>query len=293
MNAVIVTASYRGDFERCRLLCESIDAHVSGHSRHLLLVEPRDVALFRTLEGPRRQVVDERELFPWWLRSVPDPTSFGRRRVWLSLKGPPLRGWHAQQLRRIEIGRRLEETVMISVDSDVVFLRPFETERFVEADGRIRLFRRPDWFAGIAEPSRSEHRGWSGKAGELLGIETPAVSDHGYISTLIAWRTDSVRAMAARIEAMTGKPAFDALAATRQLSECTIYGRFVEEIEGLDLHHVASPEALCSVYWSGAALDGETLSRFVEALEPQQVAIGIQSFTGTSTQLIRRVAGLG
>jgi hypothetical protein len=45
----IVTASYAPDFERCRLLCETMDRFVSGFSKHYLLVEHGDVATFRAL----------------------------------------------------------------------------------------------------------------------------------------------------------------------------------------------------------------------------------------------------
>ena len=38
-TAAIVTASYAPDFERCRLLCETIDRHVTGVSHHYILVE--------------------------------------------------------------------------------------------------------------------------------------------------------------------------------------------------------------------------------------------------------------
>ena len=77
----IVTPSYRGDLERCRILCASIDSFVSRLSTHYLLVEDRDVALFRPLAGPRRIVVAESELLPAWLKSLPDPLRLGRRRV--------------------------------------------------------------------------------------------------------------------------------------------------------------------------------------------------------------------
>src|SRR5690242_7580212 len=45
-EAAIVTASYGPDFERCRLLCETIDRFVTGMSQHYILVEERDVAQF-------------------------------------------------------------------------------------------------------------------------------------------------------------------------------------------------------------------------------------------------------
>src|SRR4029077_2801169 len=61
-EAAIVTASYAADFERCRLLCQTIDRFVTGMSRHYILVEERDVARFRALEGAKRSVISEREL---------------------------------------------------------------------------------------------------------------------------------------------------------------------------------------------------------------------------------------
>ena len=50
----LVTASYAPDFERCRLLCETIDRHVTGLGRHYIRGENRDLAFFRQLEKSRR-----------------------------------------------------------------------------------------------------------------------------------------------------------------------------------------------------------------------------------------------
>ena len=64
----------RSDLERCRLLCETMDQHVTGMSTHYILVEQRDVALFTQLEVRNRTVVDERDLLPTWLHAYWDPT---------------------------------------------------------------------------------------------------------------------------------------------------------------------------------------------------------------------------
>lgn len=291
MQTAIVTSSYRGDFERCRLLCESIDRRVSGHTRHLILVESRDVALFRSLAGPRREIVDERDLLPVWLRPFPDPLSLGRRRFWLSPSGPPLRGWHVQQLRRIAMAAALDETVMVSVDSDVVFLRPFDVAWFHEGE-KVRFYRRPGILEAYEPAAREEHRKWSRKAGQLLAIDHPEATDTGYIATLIAWRSDTVREMLGRIESRAGRSWASALAATRALSECTLYGRFVDEIEAKPDRHLPGDVNLCRMYWTGEAMGADALTDFAADLEPHQVAAGIQSFTGTDPGLIRRAAGL-
>ena len=82
------------------------------------------------------------------------------------------------------------------------------------------------------------------------------------------------------------------LAGSRALSECTIYGRFVDEVEGRPDRHVAVADELCAVYWDGPPMGAAELAAYLGALEPHQVAIGLQSFTGTDPALIRTAVGL-
>ncbi|MCV3205537.1 DUF6492 family protein [Mesorhizobium sp. YC-39] len=283
--AAVVTASYAPDFERCRLLCETLDRHVSGVAHHYILVEHRDVALFRQLENSRRTIVDERDLLPRWLRAFDDPLSLFRRRIWLSLKTMPLRGWHVQQLRRIAIAARAQEDVLIFCDSDVAFLKPFDTSAFWR-DDKVRLFRRD---AVLSSEGHEEHRIWSRNAGLALGIA--ASSTHDYISTLIAWRRESVTAMCARIETVHARCWVEVIGAARQFSECMIYGRYVDDV--LDgAGHFHGSEEFCRVHWTGEALSDDEFRRFVATMAPEQVAIGMQSFIGTDVSRIRRLIGL-
>ncbi|WP_432288463.1 DUF6492 family protein [Aminobacter sp. BA135] len=283
-DAALITASYAADFERCRLLCETVDRHVTGASHHYLLVEHRDVALFQQLEGKRRTVIDERELLPSWLRDIPDPTSLFKRRIWLSLKAPPLRGWHVQQLRRMAIAESIEQETLVYVDSDVAFLRPFDCARFW-LGGKLRLFRRD---GVLLKPGHDNHRVWSANAAAVLGIAAPEISPHDYISTLIAWRRSSVRDMLARIEQVSGRHWVEAVSARRKFSECMIYGRFVDEVADGAGHYVGAEE-FCRVHWTGTPLTDVQFEAFVAAMSPEQVAIGMQSFIGTDLGRIRRL----
>ena len=86
-------------------------------------------------------MIDERDLLPRWLRSFQDPTSLFRRRIWLSTRTMPLRGWHVQQLRRIGIAMHAQEDGLVYCDSDVVILKDFDCSVFWR-DGDLRLFRR-------------------------------------------------------------------------------------------------------------------------------------------------------
>jgi hypothetical protein len=283
-TAAIVTASYAPDFERCRLLCETIDRFVSGMSRHYILVEDRDVELFRALQGPRRIVVSERDLLPGWLRPFGDPLSGFRRRIWLSLRTQPLRGWHVQQLRRIAIAAHVSEPVLVYCDSDVAFLKPFDCGNFWR-DGRVRLFRRDNVITSDAE---SEQKIWSVNAGKALGIAEPAWSPHDYVATLISWRRDTVQAMCRRIETVHSRHWIESIASVRKFSECMLYGRFADEVER-GAGHFHAGEEFCRVHWTGEALSDDQFRAFVAGMSPDQVAIGMQSFIGTDLGRIRRL----
>lgn len=281
-TSALVTASYAPDFERCRLLCETVDRHVTGHSHHYILVASADVALFRQLEGPGRTVVDERDLLPRWLISLPDPTFRFRKRVWLSPYTLPLRGWHVQQLRRIAIAKHVGEDGLIYCDSDVAFLRPFDC-RSIWRGGQLRLFRRED---GLDRADLVEQRRWAANAGRVLGLSLPA--RHDYIATVIAWRRESAVDMCRRVEDVTGRNWVAGIAAGRHFSECMLYGRYVDEvIEGRGHFHAS--DELCRVYWSGPVPNDDQFRRFVDEMKPGQVAIGMQSFIGTDIARIRRL----
>ncbi|MER8434645.1 DUF6492 family protein [Mesorhizobium caraganae] len=286
-TAAVVTASYAPDFERCRLLCETLDSHVSGVAHHYILVEHRDLALFRQLQNSRRTVVDERDLLPRWLRVFDDPMSLFRRRIWLSFKTQPLRGWHVQQLRRIAIAAHAREDVLVFCDSDVAFVKPFDLSVFWH-DGKVRLFRRD---GVLSSEGHDEQRIWSRNAASALGIDPSRISTHDYISTLIAWRRQTVVAMCAEIEKVHGRDWVEVIGSARRFSECMIYGRYVDDVlQGAGHFHGA--EEFCRVHWTGEALSDDEFRGFVAAMAPEQVAIGMQSFIGTDIGRIRRLIGL-
>ncbi|WP_417426526.1 DUF6492 family protein [Hoeflea sp.] len=286
MNTAVMTASYAGDFDRCALLCESMDRFMQGDWHHYLLVERADTALFRQLEGPKRSIVSEAELFPFWLRSFPDPLKFGRRRLWLSPFSLPLRGWHAQQIRRLAMARHVDADMLLSIDSDVVMVRPYDPAS-MWVDGQMRMFR----IDGGVSDKMTEHRGWYAQAGRLLGLPAAVSPAHDYINTFIGWRVDTARALLDHIENISGHNWVRALVSSRAMSECTIYGRFVDEIlngEG----HIPSDQPLCHMLWFRETYPETSagLEIFMQGLQPEQVAVGVQSFVHQPIAEIRRLA---
>jgi hypothetical protein len=286
MRTALVTASYAPDFERCRLLCETIDRFVTGFTRHYILVEHRDVALFKQLENPNRVVIDENDLLPRWIRPFPDPSNFGRRRIWLAPGMMPLRGWHVQQFRRIAIAAHTDEDAFFYVDSDVTFLKPFDSASIWHG-GDLRLFRRD---GDLLRPVPGDQHAWSQNAGKVLGIEPVSPVGHDYIGTLIGWRRDALLSMCDHIQKVTGRHWIAAIGRSRRFSECMIYGRYADEVL-MARDHYHDGADLCRVYWFAPAPTDEQFIAFVEAMTPEQVAIGMQSFIGDDTARIRKLIG--
>lgn len=283
-TTAIVTASYAPDFERCRLLCETMDANLSGFQKHYILVEHRDVPLFSSLESDRRVVVDERDLLPGWLKPFWDPISLFRRRIWLSSRSVPLRGWHVQQLRRIAIAFHVEQDGLFYCDSDVAFVKPFDCCHLWHGTD-LRLFRQDN---ALLDECPGDQRLWSSNAARTLGLENSAPSPHDYIGTLIAWHRDTVLAMCAHIEQTHQKHWAQAIAADRRFSECMIYGRYVDDVLSGKSHFHDATE-LCRVYWFEPAPNEAEFQAFVAEMDPEQVAIGIQSFLNVDTTTIRQI----
>ncbi|WP_157732876.1 DUF6492 family protein [Bosea sp. AS-1] len=289
LSCALATPSYRGDVDRCRLLCASIDRFVSGQAMHYLLVEDRDVPLFRDLEGPKRRILPESQLLPPWLKSWPDPSSLGRRRVWTGMRAlarglPPLRGWHAQQLRKFAVAKSASEDIILFADSDMLFVRPFDVAG-LERDGAVRLYRKPD--AITADMAR--HRPWCENAAALLGLGTASWPGPDYINNMVSWRREHVLGLLAHVERLSGRDWVSAIARDRQFSEYLLYGYYVERVLGLETAgHWPDARELCKVYWFPEDVTGfDLLKSFEEVLEPWQVAIGVQSFIGQPLDQVR------
>jgi hypothetical protein len=283
-TTAIITASFAPDFERCKLLCETIDRHVTGFSKHYILVEHSDVNLFKKLEGPKRVVVDENDLFPKWIRAYPDPFYLFKRRIWLSLRTLPLRGWHAQQLRRISIAEHVDEDALFYCDSDVAFMRDFDCATLWQGDD-LRLFRRENELLGNLP---GDQQLWADNASFLLGIPKDDVLPHGYVGTLIAWKRELVVGMCRHIEKLHNMHWLEAMGKHRRFSECTIYGHYADDIMGVNGHFIDNND-YCKVFWFAPAPTESEFRKFIREMTPGQVAIGMQSFIGADIGYVRRL----
>ncbi|MGL4240096.1 MAG: DUF6492 family protein, partial [Beijerinckiaceae bacterium] len=266
-----------------------IDAVAAGDAHHYVLVADHDVALFRQLAGGRRTVLPDSELLPSWLKPMRRPFDRQGRHVWISTdlrrQVRPLSGWHVQQLRKLALPPLISEEVIVMADSDSVFVKPFGAADFVK-DGLVRLYRQPQAIHRSQDGGASDHETWTRLAAKLLGLPEPAFPADDFINNLVSWRNDHARAAAARIAETAGLPVELALGRAGTFSEYQIYGAYASGPAAMEGHFDCA-EALSHTYWTGEALDADRLGSFVDKLKPHQIAICVQSFTGTPVELMR------
>jgi hypothetical protein len=96
--------------------------------------------------------------------------------------------------------------------------------------------------------------------------------------------------MIARIEQVTGRSWMDAITGQRTFSEWTLYGVFAEEVMKYE-KEALSESSLCHSYWGTVPLTIESAAEFLSGINPDDVAILIQSKTQTPRIVRRAVMG--
>lgn len=283
-SIAIVTPSYALDFDRCAILCASIDAHVRGYEKHYLLVAGRDVPLFQRLATPRRIVVDARSLLPKWLVEIRSLFTIQRSQTyWVSRRTLPLTGWHVQQLLKIAIAFHIPESAILFCDSDTAFVRGYDVQCGWKGDS-LRLYREHE---GLKRRRGLDHESWVARAAVLFDVPRQTLNEHDYIGHLISWRTDVVRAMCSRIEDISERSWIESLARSWALSEYMLYGHFVDDIES-GKGHFEDRTNLCQSLWSGV-ISEDQLRKVIDNLPQDKVAIGLQSYIDFDPRKLRKI----
>jgi hypothetical protein len=268
----VITPSFGPDFDLCAALHASVLAHSPQSVRHHIIVPQRDLALFRRLAGPRAQIHVETDFLPRSFRSLPLlNVSVNLRRPF-----PPLRGWILQQIIKLAAAARSNADVVVVVDSDIEFIRPFTADTF-RRDGAVSFYRRP----GAVDERLPRHLTWHRRGRSLLGLPpgTPPYPD--YVSSLMAWDPVIVRALLDRVETTTGRRWADAIGAELHFSEWTLYGLFVDEILGPPPGSGTTDDALCHTYWDEIPLDHRSLAKFLAETGPDDIAVMISAKSRT------------
>ncbi len=260
----VVTPSYTPDFERCKLLARSVQKFVQP-ATHYIIVTQKDFPLFKQLQGPTTEILVVESLIPRWLFKMP---LF--KNGWLSLKTPPVRNWILQQIVKLSAGFQIQKDVLIYVDSDVSFIRPFDLQTLVRGE-QVRLF-------------RAEQDGpiddWDRASAKLLGL--PPQKFANYLQGIMTWRHDNVVKLFQHLEAVSGQGAIETLCRSWHLSEYQLYGTFVDHFLQDQSGHFWDAGGLCKEYWDPANLSDTELEHFLSNTEPNHVAVMISAKAGIS-----------
>lgn len=294
MTFAVVTPSYRNDWSLFLGLHDSVLHHTPEPAIHYVIVPNADVKLFSQLTGPRCVVIPEESLYPSHYRQLPGVNQLlhllprvpaSARIAAINLRRPfhPVRGWVMQQALKMEVCRQIDADVLLLLDSDVLLVRDV-TDRTLRREGHARLYRLP----AAVDTHLPQHMQWHVASRMLLGLPRPEFPVPDYVSSFSIWDPYVLRALLARIEEITGSPWMDAVTAQSTFSEWTIYGIFAEELMP-DAAGASMDSSLCHSYWDPVPLTEQKAADFVSKIEPDHVAILIQSKSHTPIAVRRAV----
>jgi len=286
-GVALVTPSHRNDIERFALLCESTERHLTGYERHYVIVNDDDVPLFAQFGSHRRIVVPCSQLLPRWLKLIPSVLRKGRR-VWWSFRTKPVHGWHIQQILKIAAVLQAPEQRFCLIDSDNVFVRPFDLKAYAGGEKTPLYMER----AAISAEALL-HATWTRNCDRLLGRkESTTFPADDYVGNLIVWDKSALRDMTRAIEGITKITWAHALCSTRDFSEYLLYGHFVRNSQQHLAQHEITTESLANAYWDDIPLDSTALAAMVNNTPESKVALCIESFSHTPVSIIRDAVGL-
>jgi hypothetical protein len=228
------------------------------------------------MRNNRTTLVTTEDVLPVWMRRLESRRIGLRSNLWVQGRGRPVRGWLVQQLVKLALAKALTADVLVHADSDVVLLRPFEMSSVVDRLGRVRLVAEPD----AIDESLPNHVLWHRSAETLLGIRPAGVPIDNFITSFVPWKRENATALLDHIERTTGRHWLRVLAATWDVSEYTLYGRFVTDILGESAGQYVTSESLCRDYWTPVPLSDYELETFLDGVGREQVAVSLTAKAG-------------
>ena len=283
LEFAIITPSYKPDFERCRLLVESIERCVPDHVKQYIIVSQRDAKLFRQLSSSRVEIIIIEALLSDWIVQLP---MFERK--WLTYYKPFMtNGWLIQQLVKLYAALAIRADVLLFCDSDMAFIRPFEMSILFK-DGKLALIRTPHQTQNVQR--------WIRSSMHMLGLQVQKNSYINYVGNFVSWRRDNALKMMAYIEQLNHKKLIKVILnnSLSGISEYTIYGVFVEHILGISqAGHFPFEGELIKSLWHKPANTVAEINALFDSVEDHHIGVLVQSTTGVPLDVYRhKVEGL-
>ncbi|UUR06970.1 DUF6492 family protein [Sphingomonas glaciei] len=274
-SVAFVTPTFSPDLERCELLVRSLDKF-APQTPHYLIVDSFEIPLFRHLQSSRTVLLPAEEVI-----GLAQIRLHLRQNFWLHWRTLPMRGWIRQQILKMAATSSIDEDVVVCVDSDVIFVRPFRQQRLSQ-DGKLGLLD-VDYVDPMVEK-------WTMTAERLLGLSPGSVPRRGHVGHLITWSKAHMRALQGRLEEVSGQPWQVAIGRCRTFSEYILYGVFVREILDYGLsEHAPSTLALVRQPWHHDLSTEPGLLSFIAEPEEDNVAVMVHSKFGISPRKVAEI----
>lgn len=267
----IVTPSYAPDFNRCQLLCKTMDKHSITPIKHYIVVDRQDFKLFQSLQTTNRKIITVESVLPWWIKKV----SF-LKNGWISFKTLPIRNWIIQQIVKLSIANYITEDIITFVDSDVAFVRAFDIRNLVKND-RVRLFRIPNAIV----PETQILPKWHEVSHQLLKLPPVEYPCPNYLGNFITWRRENVLALHQYLEKISDNYWIETIVNSWHLSEYILYGTFVELVLKEKSQHYFDSQIICHNYWDTIPMNKEEVNNFFTQLPQDCFAIMISAKSHT------------
>ena len=236
LDAVLPLAA--ADAPRAQILFRSLEAFFEPLGTCWVVVPDRDVAAVRAqVPAGRYAILAECEVAP----ELPYFRTTARLRAKLRLVGPPIHGWFVQQLLKLAIWERIGTPFYLTLDADVICVRPTRYDDLV-VDGRA-----------LVQTTPPNHPEWNDDAERVLALPrsgrqygvTPAVLSREAVGLLTRHLVDRVdprvRGIAARLPA---RPPRDVLTSWRSFllrnlpwTEYALYHTFLEQSDVAARYH--------------------------------------------------------
>lgn len=278
LSYALVTPSFRLDVDRCALLVESVERWAAPYLRHYLVIDRRDVPMFKPFESARTQILVVEDIVPNWLVRIP-----GVRRFWFSFRTRPVKNWILQQIVKLSIPNAVNDDVLLYTDSDVFYVAPYDPRAY-ERDGRVPLFIETGQRGLIAN-----NDDWHAVSARLLGIPAEAEYDTNFIGNAICWRRDNVLKLQQRLESVAHRQWERAIAPLSGFSEYILYGLYVTQVLGEDSGHWNDGTVRTLNHWAPVPLDVAGLQELKGKLTPEYESVMISAKSRTPVADIRKV----
>jgi len=270
-----ITPSYSGDFERCKLLVESIKNNVQGDFEHYIIVDKRDFNLFKKIENDKTKIVTVELVLSNYFFRLPYI-----KKWWFSWKTLPVRNWIIQQIVKLSMGDFLENEILVNIDSDIFFIRPFNPKRFVK-NNKVRLLKT----SYIDE----KHEKWYNISCKILKIDRKS-EYFNYVGNLITWRRDNLKKLCTYIKNVWKMDWRKKLSRTLTLAEHSLYGVFVDQILKKKSGHFISTKRYCYASWDYNLSNKQEFEAFFKDVQPKDVAMMVHSKSNIPVSCYRKRA---